>query len=186
MADDLMTMLRETVEDYRVIRKRHGYLHVSVPRERVMEVIVTAKSRCGKNVLQLISAVDRIERDIFQLTWILESTEDASIFMVSADYPREGCKVPTLKDMWPSAVFFERELREMFGIEFPGNPRQDEDFLLEGWEGIPPMRRDFDTLEYSMKTYGERRKREHVDPRRLIAEHTGEWDTPVPSRKEKS
>jgi NADH-quinone oxidoreductase subunit C len=180
MTDDLRQMLEDTSEGWDVLRESPGYLHVMVPRDRALTVILSSRSRCGMTVLQLISAVDRIESGHFQLTWILERGADASLFIVSSLYPREGCSVPTLGDVWPAAVAFERELREMYGISFPGNVRQDEDFLLEGWKEIPPMRRDFDTLEYSMRTFGERRPREHIDPRERIAETTGEWDTPVP------
>ena len=31
--------------------------------------------------------------------------------------------------------------------------RDDGDLILEGWDEIPPMRRDFDTKEYSEKTF---------------------------------
>jgi NADH-quinone oxidoreductase subunit C len=180
MKDCLHGMLTESAREWDVVRESEGYLHVMVPEERVLEVILGARGRCGMTVLQLISAVDRIETGSFQLTWIMERDDDGSVFMVSALYPREDCTVPTLGDLWPAAVAFERELREMYGIRFPGNPRQDEDFLLEGWKEIPPMRRDFNTLEYSMRTFGERGERKHIDPREYISEMTGEWDTPVP------
>ena len=152
--------------------------------ERAIELLLASRSVLGMSVLQLISAVDRIEDGLFQLTWILENPEYGSVLMVSADYPRQGCSVPSLGEVWPAAVAFERELHEMYGMEFPGNPRQGEDFLLEGWKEIPPMRRDFDTLEYSMRTFGERRRREHADPRDHIARRLGEWDTPVPLEEE--
>ena len=29
--------------------------------------------------------------------------------------------------------------------------RVDEDFMLEGWDDMPPMRRDFDTAKYSTR-----------------------------------
>jgi NADH-quinone oxidoreductase subunit C len=167
-----------------VVREAEGYFHVRVSRDNAVELILSAKQRCGKEMLQLISAVDRIEDGIFQLTWILEDPGDSSLFIVSADYPRENCTVPTLGSIWPAAVIFERELHEMYGIDFPGNPRQNEDFLLEGWKELPPMRRDFDTLEYSLRVYGERQKREHRDPREYISQITGEWDTPVPMKDE--
>lgn len=184
MRKQIIGMLEETKCPLEEVRSSSGYLHVRVPRERAIEVLLGARQRCGMKVLQLISAVDRIEEDVFQLTWILESSNDRSILMVSADYPREDCSVPSLGEVWPAAVAFERELREMFGIVFPGNSRQEEDFLLEGWREIPPMRRDFDTLEYSIRTFGQRRERNHTDPREYIAEMTGEWDTPVPMKKE--
>jgi len=183
MQKQIADMIKDMKCPFDEVRSSRGYLHVRVPSDRAVEVLLGARQRCGMKVLQLISAVDRIEEDVFQLTWILESSDDRSILMVSADYPREDCSVPSLGEVWPAAVAFERELREMFGIRFPGNSRQEEDFLLEGWKEIPPMRRDFDTLEFSMRTFGQRRERTHTDPRRYIAEITGEWETPVPMRK---
>jgi NADH-quinone oxidoreductase subunit C len=39
--------------------------------------------------------------------------------------------------------------------------------MLEGWDDIPPMRREFDTKKYSEETYFPRPGRETKDP----AEH---------------
>ncbi len=168
--------------DFDVIRKEDHYLHISIPRSHVVEMLLSAKQIYELRTLQLISVVDRIEDDLFQLTWILEDATGVDIFILSAEFPRKNCIVPTLGDIWETAIIFERELHEMYGIDFPGNSRQKEDFLLEGWKDIPPLRRDFDTLEYSLRTYGERREREHIDPREYIADSTGEWDTPVPMK----
>jgi NADH-quinone oxidoreductase subunit C len=184
MTDRLKELLHRSGCKYSTVRSSENYLHVRVPAERVTELLLAAKDSCGMSILQLISAVDFIEDFLFQLTWILESATDGRVFMVSATYPRESCRVPSLGGIWPAAVIFERELREMYGMEFPGNPRQDEDFLLEGWDDIPPMRRDFDSLEYSMRKFGERRSRIHEDPRSYVSKKTGEWNTPVPIDKE--
>lgn len=168
--------------EFDTLREDDNYLHVRIPRGNVIEMLLSARQRFGLDTLQLISAVDRLEDNVFQLTWILEDSRGTSVFMISADYPRENCTVPTIGDIWKTAEVFERELHEMYGIDFPGNPRQNEDFLLEDWRELPPMRRDFDTLEYSLRTYGERRKRMHTDPRKYIAESIDEWDTPVPMK----
>lgn len=184
MENNLQRIVSESGIELDTIRQDEGYLHVGVSNIHAVELLLSAKQRFGMEILQLISVVDRIEEGVFQLTWILEDTGGSEIFMLSSDYPRENCSVPTLGDIWTTAVIFERELHEMYGIDFPGNPRQNEDFLLEGWKELPPMRRDFDTLEYSLRTYGESRERRHTDPRKFIAETTGEWDTPVPMKDE--
>lgn len=167
-----------------VVRRGEGILHVTVPPVDVVSILSRASVEQRLRVLQLISAVDRIEEGRMQLTWILEDPTDSFVFIVSSRYPRAECTVPTVSGMWPAAEAFERELHEMYGIDFPGSPRQGEDFLLEGWKGVPPMLRDFDTLDYSMRTFGERWPREHVDPRRYIGEKVGEWDTPLGSGEE--
>jgi NADH-quinone oxidoreductase subunit C len=86
---------------------------------------------------------------------------------VTVEIPRDAASMDTIHHLWPAAVTYEQELAEMFGIDFPGSPRVGESFILESWENMPPMRRDFDTREYSEKTYYERPGRETHDP----AEH---------------
>ena len=184
MDKNLQRIISSSGFELDTIRKDEGYLHVRVSRVHILEMLLSAKHRFGMETLQLISVVDRIEDGVFQLTWILEDPGGSSVFMISSDFPRENCSVPTIGDIWSTAVIFERELHEMYGIDFPGNPRQNEDFLLEDWRELPPMRRDFDTLEYSIRTYGERQIRSHTDPRQYIADSIDERDTPVPLKVE--
>jgi len=66
--------------------------------------------------------------------------------------------------LWKNMQTYQRELKEMFGIDFPGCPRVDEDFILEGWDDMPPYRRDFDTKKYSTDTYFPRPGRGSNDP----------------------
>ena len=42
--------------------------------------------------------------------------------------------------------------------------------MLEGWDNIPPMRRDFDTKKYSEETFFPREGRETYDPRKVMEE----------------
>ena len=66
----------------------------------------------------------------------------------------------SIHHLWEQAATYQQEIHEMFGINFPGSPGVDENFILEGWQNIPPMRRDFDTLKYSVETYFPREGRE--------------------------
>lgn len=184
MIDKVMKELESRFSSLELVRELHNYLHVYVDSGSAIEAILAAKTLLGFNTLQLISVVDRIEEGNFQLTWILENYTSCAVLLISADFPRENCSVPSLSKIWPAASAFERELFEMFGVSFPGNPREGEDFILEGWTEIPPMRRDFDTEKYAMRVFGERQPRDHTDPRQYIGEVVGEWDTPMGRRGE--
>jgi NADH-quinone oxidoreductase subunit C len=70
----------------------------------------------------------------------------------------------SIHHLWAQAATYQRELHEMFGIDFPGSPRVDEPFILEGWQNIPPYRRDFDTKRYAEETYFPRPGRSTNDP----------------------
>ena len=179
MIDNVKDELISRFPSLKLVRELHNYLHVRVSRKNATEAILAAKTVLGFATLQLVSAVDREEDGAFQITWILLNYRAKTVLLISALYPRENCRVPSLSSVWPTAAAFERELFEMYGISFPGNPREGEDFILEGWKEIPPMRRDFDTEEYSMRVFGERQPREHTDPRQYIGEIVGEWNTPM-------
>ena len=59
--------------------------------------------------------------------------------------PRESGVLPSLCEIIPGAEVFERELREMFGIEMTGLHTPDRLYLPDDWpDGVYPMRKDFD------------------------------------------
>ncbi len=57
---------------------------------------------------------------------------------VSIDDP----KVPTVTGLWPGADFPEREVYDMFGVEFEGHNDLRRILMPEDYEGFP-QRRDF-------------------------------------------
>jgi NADH-quinone oxidoreductase subunit C len=83
---------------------------------------------------------------------------------IRVSIPRDGAVMDSIHDLWAQAATYQRELREMFGIDFPDSPRLYEPFALEGWDDIPPMRREFDTKRYSEETYFPRPGRQSEDP----------------------
>ena len=59
---------------------------------------------------------------------------------VSTDDPH----IPSVVDMFPTADFPEREVYDMFGVEFDGHPDLRRILMPEDYEGFP-QRRDFPT-----------------------------------------
>ncbi|HMB25094.1 MAG: NADH-quinone oxidoreductase subunit C [Chloroflexota bacterium] len=52
--------------------------------------------------------------------------------------------VPTIEDIIPPAMFFERELHETVGIQIEGTKHSERLFISDDWpEGVYPMRQDF-------------------------------------------
>lgn len=59
---------------------------------------------------------------------------------LAADKP----EVVTVSDVWQTANFHEREVYELFGVNFLGHPDLRLLILQEGWEGKNPLRKDFE------------------------------------------
>lgn len=143
---------------------------VTVAREPLRPLLLHLRDLEGFTHLVLLTAVDWIEEDRFQLTYLLHDRAKARDIGVRLMLPREDPRMDSIHELWPTAATYQRELREMFGIDFPGSPRVNEDFILEGWADLPPYRRDFDTLQYAHEAYAERAGRETRDPARHMKE----------------
>jgi NADH-quinone oxidoreductase subunit C len=52
----------------------------------------------------------------------------------------------TLSELWPTANWLEREIFDLFGIEFAGHPGLKRILLPDGWQGHP-LRKDYDILQ---------------------------------------
>ena len=147
--------------------QRPDLAFLDVEREALRPLLVELRDRAGFTHLVLLTAVDWIEEDCFQLTYLLCDRPGRRDLGVRVRLPRTAATMDSLHDLWPTAAVYQRELREMFGIAFPGSPDINRDFILEGWTEIPPYRRDFDTLKYAQATFAPRPGRETRDP----AEH---------------
>ena len=62
---------------------------------------------------------------------------------VTVKVPKNDLSMPSIFDLLPGSEYSEREIREMFGVDFVGLPNKGLVFLPEDWnEQIKPWRRD--------------------------------------------
>jgi len=54
---------------------------------------------------------------------------------------KENPRLQSLTPLIPGAEFYEREVREMIGVEFDGLSNSDPLFLPENWQSPPPLRK---------------------------------------------
>jgi NADH-quinone oxidoreductase subunit C len=57
----------------------------------------------------------------------------------------EDEKVPSLVGVWPTANWLEREVYDMFGVQYEGHPDLKRILMPDGWVGYP-LRKDYDIL----------------------------------------
>jgi NADH-quinone oxidoreductase subunit C len=137
---------------------------VSLDASATRDAIAWLKDEGGYRHLAMVTAVDNLERGIFTLTYNLRNHDAGRNLLVHCDISRDNAVMDSIHLLWEQAWTYQREMKEWYGIDFPGSPRVDEEFVLEGWEGPPIMRRDFDSLAYSDATYADRPGRTTEDP----------------------
>jgi len=165
---------------FRTIRQRTisgNIISLVIDQRELIPVAYYLRHHTGYFLLQLISCVDWDEENVFQMTYLIWNQNEKTQLLLSFRMAKDtAIVIPSVIPIWPHAETFERELREMFGVQFDGNPRQDESFLLEDWKGPPPMLRKFDTRAFSNERFGERPGRYSEDTRRYVGRKVGEYD----------
>lgn len=79
----------------------------------------------------------------FIVAYHLRSTEKGHELVLKAKITeRENAEIETVSHLWKTAEFHEREIFEMFGINFKNHPDLRKLLLPDDWEGFP-LRKDY-------------------------------------------
>jgi NADH-quinone oxidoreductase subunit C len=141
-------------------------LTITVARDSIVEACRVARDRFGYQQLMEIAGVDYPERaERFEVNYhLLSVTENHRIRLkVSTD---EDTPVPSVTSLWPVAGWLEREVFDMYGVGFAGNPDLRRILTDYGFEGYP-LRKDFPQTGYVELRYSEAEKRVVYEPVQL-------------------
>ena len=78
------------------------------------------------------------------MVYHLESTQHSHIIVMKSKLDRDKPEIETVSNIWKTAEFNEREVYELFGVNFLNHPDLTLLILPEGWEGKNPLRKDFE------------------------------------------
>jgi NADH-quinone oxidoreductase subunit C len=154
--------------------KRERRIEVSVEKKLIPSVLSYVKDQLSFIHMSHMSCVDWLEDEHFELIYILWSPELKIQLLVKTLINRDNPTIENVDMIWRQLNTYQREIREMYGIEFTGMVGRQE-FILEDWDDMPPMRRDFITTDFIQEAFFERPGRENAkNVRTEIAERSGE------------
>ena len=78
------------------------------------------------------------------MVYHLSSTQHRHNIVVKSKLDRNNPEIETVAHIWKTAEFHEREVYEMFGVNFLHHPDLRLLILPDGWEGKNPLRKDFE------------------------------------------
>lgn len=125
----------------------HGIVVIRTYAPRLLELMEFLKNDndCGFNVLIDLTAVDYLDKkaavDRFEVIYLLWSTTTMQRVRVKVSAP-EGSMVPSVTGIWKGANWPEREVFDLFGIEFGNHPVMERIIMPENYRGHP-LRKDF-------------------------------------------
>lgn len=124
------------------IRPEENRLDVVIQPEALHEA-ASALHEAKWGYLSAITGMD-MGVEAGQLEALYHFCNGSAITSLRVRMPRDGAVVSSIADIIPPASFFEREIKEMFGIEVNGLSVADHLFLPEDWPpDVYPQRADF-------------------------------------------
>ena len=130
-------------------------IRINVKKEDIKDVALYIRDELNFDHAESVSGVDYPDAKKIEVVYHLGSYTDPElskqILALATSTPREenpnpgrdSTRLPSLREIFYSVEFHERECFEMLGVYFEGHPDNRRLLLPEDWADIPPLRKDF-------------------------------------------
>ncbi|WP_265563173.1 NADH-quinone oxidoreductase subunit C [Sphingomicrobium arenosum] len=143
-----------------------GELTIVVKRSALVAILTALRDTHGYQQLMEIAGVDFPDRaERFEVNYCLLSVTQNHRLRVKVLTDADTA-VPSVTGLWPAAGWLEREVFDLYGVDFAGNPDLRRILTDYGFEGHP-LRKDFPQTGYVELRYSEAEKRVVYEPVKL-------------------
>src|SRR4030066_1261211 len=130
-------------------------IRVNVKKEDILDVASFIRDELNYDHAESVTGVDFPADKEIEVVYHLGSYTDPElskqVLTLATRAPREenpnpgnySTRVPSLRDIFYSVEFHERECFEMLGVYFENHPDNRRLLLPEDWADLPPLRKDF-------------------------------------------
>ena len=164
---------------------KHDQINICIEDNNLIEVMIFLKTHSSTKFKQLIdiTAVDYPERDKrFKMVYLLLSHEKNSRIKIEFDI-KEGEILSSLTSIFPSANWMEREVFDMYGVEFKDHPDLRRILTDYGFTGHP-LRKDFPLTGHNEVRYSEEDKKVIYEPVKLEQNYRNfDYESPLEGTK---
>jgi NADH-quinone oxidoreductase subunit C len=165
--DGVLDTLSAALGDMLVASKEeYGEIVLTVARSQIENALRLLRDEHEYQQLMEIAGADYPSRpERFEVVYMLLSLTRNHRIMVKVT-AAESTPVPTVTTLWPVAGWLEREVFDMYGVIFAGNPDLRRILTDYGFEGHP-FRKDFPLTGYVELRYSEEDQRVVYEPVQL-------------------
>lgn len=131
-----------------------GEVSYLIPAETLVALVTRLRDVYGFNMLIDITAVDYWPKIAPRFHMVYHFLDMSSNQIVCIRVPIDGqaSSLPSISGVYINATWYEREIWDMFGLRFDGNPDMRRILMPHDWEGYP-LRKDYplgyEEVEYS-------------------------------------
>lgn len=138
-----------------VVFVKPNRIKIKTKKEDIVDVATFIRDELNYDHAESVSGVDFPNEKEIEVVYHLGSYTDPQlsnqVLSLATRAPREdnpnpgkdSTKLPSLREIFYSVEFHERECFEMLGVYFEGHPDNRRLLLPEDWADIPPLRKDF-------------------------------------------
>jgi NADH-quinone oxidoreductase subunit C len=121
-----------------------GEVHVFVDAGQLINVLTFLRDQHEFSLLSAMTAVDYwpAEEPRFHVVYVLTSLTQNLTVELRVKVDGRQPRLPTASAIFPNANWREREVWDMFGIEFEGHPDPRRILMPADWDGHP-LRKDY-------------------------------------------
>jgi NADH-quinone oxidoreductase subunit C len=147
-------------------KEEHGEIVLTIARDKIVEAMTILRDKHAYQQLMEMAGVDYPDRaERFEVVYMLLSVTENRRLLVKVN-ASETAHVPTVTGLWPVAGWLEREVFDLYGVIFAGNPDLRRILTDYGFEGHP-FRKDFPLTGYHELRYSQEEKRVIYEPVKL-------------------
>ena len=147
---------------------KHSQLYIDIDKDDLFDVVLFIKTNKDTKFRQLIdiTVVDYPEKPKrFKVVYLFLSHEFNQRIILNY-FINENEVIPSLTSVFPSANWMEREVFDMYGIDFKDHPDLRRILTDYGFEGHP-LRKDFPLTGHTEVRYSEEVKKVVTEPVKL-------------------
>ena len=124
-----------------------GELTLTIAAADIRAASATVQA-AGYNFFEDVTAVDWLgSQPRFQLSYHIVSHTHKERIRLRVMVDGEAAAVESITSVWPAANFYEREVFDLFGIQFEGHPNLRRILMPDDWQGYP-LRKDYPVEGY--------------------------------------